>query len=165
MSVPNIPFTLTQAATEYGLSLPTTASAILVAAGFASTGLVSQLAGTTNVTQIANMNTSNTVSVATVYDYVQYVGSVTKQNYNIQIGPNKTARSIDIFNGAPWCKIHLVASPLNFVGCSNDVWFKVDGTNRGVTNTTVGTIGQARFTFSKTNGGPTLYEAVVSLNR
>lgn len=165
MSVPNIPFLLSQAASEYGLALPTMASSILVAAGFPTTGLVSQLAGTTNITQIANMNSVNTVRVATVYDYVQYVSGVTKQNYNVQIGSSESARSIDIFNGAPWCKIHLVASPLNFVGCSNDVWFKIDGNNRGVTNTTDNTTGQARFTFSKTNGGPTIYEVVVSLIR
>ena len=158
MAVPNLPFMLSQANTEFnGNGL---ASQIMSNAGLGSTGLVSRLAGMASLMQIASIQSvvigNNTPPYAT-FSY----NESTRQTIYIYID-GITVKSYPIFDGRAWVRIR--NGGITYVNCPEARWYQVDDISRGVLNPNKGTVRSQTYEFSATENGTIVYTVVAALN-
>lgn len=158
MTVPNLPFMLTQANTEFnGNGL---ASQIMSNAGLGPTGLVSRLAGMTRFQQIAQIQSAVTGNNTPPYALFSYNES-TRQTIYIYIA-GITVKSYPIFDGRAWVRIR--NGGITYINCTEARWYQVDDISRGVLNPNKGTVRSQTYEFSATEGGTIVYSATAALN-
>lgn len=157
MTVPNIPFLLSQAGAEFG---GTFASQIMANAGLGATGLVSRLAGMTRFQQIAQIQSIVTGNNTPPFAWFTY-DSATNQTIYIYLD-SITIRSYPIFNGRAWVRIR--NGGVEYVNCTEARWYLTDRTPRGVLNQTKGTVRSQVYEFSATEGGTIVYSTTAALN-
>ena len=158
MAVPNLPFYLSQANTEFlGNGL---ASQIMSNAGLGTTGWVSRLAGMTRFQQIAQIQSVVTGNNTPPYALFSYNSSTQQTIYNYLDGI--TDRSYPIFNGRAWVRIR--DGGIQYINCIEARWYQVDDISRGVLNPNKGTVRSQTYEFSATEGGAIVYSATAALN-
>lgn len=156
--VPNVPFWLSQANTEFkGNGL---ASQIMSNAGLGSTGLVSRLAGMASLRQIASIQSVVTGNNTPPYAMFSYNASTRQTIYTYIDGT--TVKSHPIFDGRAWVRIR--NGGITYVDCIEARWYQVDGVQRGVLNPNKGTVRSQNYEFSATEGGAIVYSAIAALN-
>lgn len=158
MAVPNVPFWLSQANTEF--SANGLASQIMSNAGLGPTGLVSRLAGMTRFQQIAQIQSVVTGNNTPPYALFSYNSSTQQTIYNYLDGV--TALSYPIFNGRAWVRIR--DGGIQYINCIEARWYQVDDISRGVLNPNKGTVRSQTYEFSATEGGAIVYSATAALN-
>lgn len=158
MAVPNVPFYLSQANTEFlGNGL---ASQIMSNAGLGSTGLVSRLAGMARFQKIAQIQSIVTGNNTPPYALFSYNSSTQQTIYLYLDGI--TVRSYPIFNGRAWVRIRNAG--IQYVNCTEARWYQVDDISRGVLNPNKGTVRSQTYEFSATEGGAIVYSTTAALN-
>lgn len=157
MAVPNLPFMLSQANTEFnGNGL---ASQIMSNAGLGSTGLVSRLAGMASLKKIASIQSVVTGNNTPPYAMFSYNASTRQTIYTYIDGI--TVKSYPIFDGRAWVRIR--NGGITYVNCTEARWYLVDDLSRGVLNPNKGTRSQT-YEFATTEGGTIVYSATAALN-
>ena len=155
MAVPNLPFMLSQANTEFngnGWGSDIRTKARLPAAGW-----LSELAGKSNfilINAIPSIIEPGT-SLGTVKFFIR--SGTTYMSHNS--GGNK---ELQMFNLPVWCMITADAG-MTFEGCTSGVWFLVDTTRRGVVNGSTTLNRNATFSFSGTNNGTIIHQQTVQI--
>ena len=158
MAVPNLPFMLSQANTEFnGNGL---ASQIMSNAGLGSTGLVSRLAGMASLKKIASIQSVVTGNNTPPYATFSYNASTRQTIYTYIDGT--TVNSYPIFDGRAWVRIR--NGGITYVNCTEARWYQVDDISRGVLNPNKGTVRSQTYEFSATEGGAIVYSATAALN-
>lgn len=157
MAVPNIPFLLSQAGTEFGGTL---ASQIMSNAGLGTTGLVSRLAGMASLKQIASIQSVVTGNNTPPYATFSYNASTRQTIYTYIDGT--TVKSYPIFNGRAWVRIR--NGGITYVNCTEARWYQVDDVQRGVLNPNKGTVRSQTYEFAATENGTIVYTVVAALN-
>ena len=158
MAVPNVPFWLSQANTEFQAN--GRASNIMGKAGVAVPGWCSQLAGMTRFQQIAQIQSVVTGNNTPPYALFSYNSSTQQTIYNYLDG--MTALSYPIFNGRAWVRIRNAG--IQYINCIEARWYQVDDISRGVLNPDKGTVRSQTYEFSATEGGAIVYSATAALN-
>lgn len=158
MAVPNIPFWLSAANTEF--SANGLASQIMSNAGLGPTGLVSRLAGMTRFQQIAQIQSVVTGNNRPPYALFSYNSSTQQTIYTYRGGT--TVKSYPIFDGRAWVRIRNVG--IQYINCIEARWYQVDDISRGVVNPDKGTVRSQTYEFSATEGGAIVYSATAALN-
>ncbi|AWH15717.1 hypothetical protein KNT91_gp193 [Aeromonas phage 60AhydR15PP] len=158
MAVPNVPFWLSQANTEFQAN--GWGSNILSKAGLGTTGLLGQLAGMARLQKIASIQSvvtgNNTPPDATF----SYNASTNQTIYTYIDGT--TVKSYPIFNGRAWVRIR--NGGITYVNCTEARWYQVDGVQRGVLNPNKGTVRSQTYEFAATEGGTIVYTVTAALN-
>lgn len=158
MAVPNLPFMLSQANTEFnGNGL---ASQIMSNAGLGSTGLVSRLAGMASLKKIASIQSVVTGNNTPPYAMFSYNASTRQTIYTYIDGI--TVKSYPIFDGRAWVRIR--NGGITYVNCTEARWYLVDDLSRGVLNPNKGTVRSQTYEFAATEGGTIVYSATAALN-
>lgn len=158
MAVPNLPFMLSQANTEFnGNGL---ASQIMSNAGLGSTGLVSRLAGMASLKKIASIQSVVTGNNRPPYAMFSYNASTRQTIYTYIDGI--TIKSYPIFDGRAWVRIR--NGGITYVNCTEARWYLVDDLSRGVLNPNKGTVRSQTYEFAATEGGTIVYSATAALN-
>lgn len=152
MTVPNIPFTLSQANTEFGGT--GRASDIMNKAGLGTTGLVSRLQGKS---ALVLLNGVTTPVKTFCWFYYDAATNTTNQVHN-QGGVQQT---VQIFRGKAWVRIR--NGGVTYNGCSDGQWFLADATNRGVYVTLAGVTRSVSIDFSAQQGGTIVYAPTVTI--
>ena len=155
MAVPNLPFMLSQANTEFngnGWGSDIRTKARLPAAGW-----LSELAGKSNFILINAI--PSIIEPGTSMGVVKFSikSGTTYMSHNS--GGNKT---LQMFNLPVWCMITADAG-MTFEGCTSGVWFLVDTTRRGVVNGSTTLNRNATFSFSGTNNGTIIHQQTVQI--
>lgn len=151
MAVPNLPFMLSQANTEFkgnGWGSDIRTKARLPAAGW-----LSELAGKSSVTMLARMPSfvHNNVN-----PYIRYIYSPST-NVTTLLTNTPNSMPLNLFSGPAWIRIR--NGGVNYENCQEARWFQADGTQRGVllASSVIGTTRSMSIDFSGSNGGPIIY--------
>ena len=158
MAVPNLPFMLSQANTEFngnGWGSDIRTKARLPAAGW-----LSELAGMASLQKIASIQSVVTGNNTAPYATFSYNASTNQTIYTYIDGT--TVKSYPIFNGRAWVRIR--NGGITYVNCTEARWYQVDDINRGVLNPNKGTVRSQTYEFSATEGGTIVYSATAALN-
>ena len=158
MAVPNVPFWLSQANTEFAGN--GWASNIMGKAGVAVPGWCSQLAGMASLKKIASIQSVVTGNNAQPFATFSYNASTRKTIYTYLDGT--IAKYYPIFDGRAWVRIR--NGGITYVNCTEARWYQVDGVQRGVLNPNKGTVRSQTYEFSATEGGTIVYSASAALN-
>ena len=158
MAVPNVPFWLSQANTEFQAN--GWASNIMWKAGVAVPGWCSQLAGMASLKQIASIQSVVTGNNTPPYATFSYNASTNQTIYTYIDGT--TVKSYPIFDGRAWVRIR--NGGIEYVNCTEARWYQVDGISRGVLNPNKGTVRSQTYEFSATENGTIVYTVVAALN-
>ena len=158
MAVPNAPFWLSQANTEFQAN--GWASNIMWKAGVAVPGWCSQLAGMASLKQIASIQSVVTGNNTPPYAMFSYNESTRQTIYTYIDGT--TVKSYPIFDGRAWVRIR--NGGIEYVNCTEARWYQVDGISRGVLNPNKGTVRSQTYEFSATENGTIVYTVVAALN-
>lgn len=158
MPVPNIPFLLSQANTEFlGNGR---ASQIMSNAGLGTTGLVSRLAGMARLQKIASIQSVVTGNNTPPYATFSYNASTNQTIYTYIDGT--TVKSYPIFDGRAWVRIR--NGGITYINCTEARWYQVDSVQRGVLNPNKGTVRSQTYEFAATEGGTIVYTVNAALN-
>ena len=158
MAVPNVPFYLSQANTEF--SANGWASNIMGKAGVAVPGWCSQLAGMASLKKIASIQSVVAGNNTPPYAMFSYNESTRQTIYTYIDGT--TVKSYPIFDGRAWVRIR--NGGITYVNCTEARWYQVDGISRGVLNPNKGTVRSQTYEFSATENGTIVYTVVAALN-
>ena len=158
MAVPNVPFWLSQANTEFQAN--GWASNIMGKAGVAVPGWCSQLAGMASLRRIASIQSVVTGNNTPPYAMFSYNESTRQTIYTYIDGT--TVKSYPIFDGRAWVRI--LNGGIEYVNCTEARWYQVDGISRGVLNPNKGTVRSQTYEFSATENGTIVYTVVAALN-
>ena len=158
MQVPNVPFWLSAANTEF--SANGWGSNILSKAGLGTTGLLGQLAGMASLKKIASIQSVVTGNNTPPYAMFSYNESTRQTIYTYIDGT--TVKSYPIFDGRAWVRIR--DGGITYVNCTEARWYQVDDISRGVLNPNKGTVRSQTYEFSATEGGAIVYSATAALN-
>lgn len=158
MQVPNVPFWLWQANTEFDGG--GVASQIMSNAGLGTTGLVSRLAGMASLKKIASIQSVVTGNNTPPYATFSYNASTKQTIYTYIDGT--TVKSYPIFDGMAWVRIR--NGGITYINCTEARWYQVDGVQRGVLNPNKGTVRSQTYEFAATEGGTIVYSATAALN-
>ncbi len=158
MAVPNVPFWLSQANTEFQAN--GWASNIMWKAGVAVPGWCSQLAGMASLKKIASIQSVVTGNNTPPYATFSYNASTRQTIYTYIDGT--TVKSYPIFDGRAWVRIR--NGGITYVNCTEARWYQVDGVQRGVLNPNKGTVRSQTYEFSATENGTIVYTVVAALN-
>lgn len=158
MAVPNVPFYLSQANTEFAGN--GWGSNILSKAGVAVPGWCSQLAGMASLQKIASIQSVVTGNNTPPYAMFSYNASTNQTIYTYIDGI--TNLSYPIFNGRAWVRIR--NGGITYVNCTEARWYQVDDISRGVLNPNKGTVRSQTYEFSATENGTIVYTVTAALN-
>ena len=158
MAVPNAPFWLSQANTEFAGN--GWASNIMGKAGVAVPGWCSQLAGMASLKKIASIQSVVTGNNTPPWATFSYNSSTQQTLYSYIDGI--AIRSYPIFNGRAWVRIR--NGGVDYVNCTEARWYQVDDISRGVLNPNKGTVRSQTYEFSATENGTIVYTVVAALN-
>ena len=158
MAVPNVPFWLSQANTEFQAN--GWASNIMGKAGVAVPGWCSQLAGMASLRQIASIQSVVTGNNTPPYATFIYNASTRQTIYTYIDGT--TVKSYPIFDGRAWVRIR--NGGIAYVNCTEARWYQVDDISRGVLNPNKRTVRSQTYEFSATENGTIVYTVVAALN-
>lgn len=156
MTVPNIPFRLSDAIQEFGSN--GTASDTLIKAGLGATGTLSRLAGMSQFQRLTTVM-STVTTTANPYTYFSWDGTHTRYHHN----NDGIATVVNLFKGRAWIKLGPGTVTMQHENCTVNTWFLADATLRGVRKYQKG---QAAFElfFAQTNGGQSVYSPISVLN-
>ena len=157
MAVPNVPFWLSQANTEFQAN--GWASNIMGKAGVAVPVWCSQLAGMASLKKIVPIKSVVIGNDAPPFAMFSYNASTRQTIYTYGAGP--TVNSYPIFDGRAWVLIRDGGS--TYVNCTEARWYQVDDISRGVLNPNKGTVQSQSYKFSATEGGTIVYSATAAL--
>ncbi|MGG5825948.1 hypothetical protein [Aeromonas salmonicida] len=156
MTVPNIPFWLSDANTEFGGN--GWASDICSKAGLALPADLVNLAGKSALSVLTRVPT---YAHNTVTPYVRFMyDAASNQTKYLTNTPGSIILSL--FTGAAWIRIR--NGGITYQNCSEAGWFKADSAERGVIlQAAAGTSRTVTVDFSASNGGAIIYSENITI--